>query len=39
MQSQGAAPAPEDASRERALGIVSSNPQQAANVVKEWLQE
>ncbi len=32
-------PPPEEASRERALGIVSSNPKQAANVVKEWLQE
>jgi|WetSurMetagenome_2_1015567.scaffolds.fasta_scaffold00033_57 flagellar M-ring protein FliF len=30
---------PEDLSRERALGIVNSNPQQAAGVVKEWLQE
>ena len=38
MQNQAPA-APEDASRERALGIVNSNPQQAANVVKEWLQE
>jgi flagellar M-ring protein FliF len=33
------APGPEDVTRERALGIVNSNPQQAANVVKEWLQE
>jgi flagellar biosynthesis/type III secretory pathway M-ring protein FliF/YscJ len=30
---------PEEMTRERALGIVNSNPQQAANVVKEWLQE
>lgn len=31
--------APEDISKERALGIVNANPKQAANVVKEWLQE
>jgi flagellar M-ring protein FliF len=30
---------PEDLTREKALGIVNANPQQAANVVKEWLQE
>jgi flagellar M-ring protein FliF len=30
---------PEEVSKERALGIVSSNPKQAAGVVKEWLQE
>ncbi len=32
-------PAPEDISKEKALSIVNSNPKQAANVVKEWLQE
>ncbi len=32
-------PAPEDVSKEKALGIVNANPKQAANVVKEWLQE
>jgi flagellar M-ring protein FliF len=31
--------APEEASKDRALGIVTGNPKQAANVVKEWLQE
>ncbi len=30
---------PEEASKDRALGIVTGNPKQAANVVKEWLQE
>ncbi|HTZ18711.1 MAG TPA: flagellar basal-body MS-ring/collar protein FliF [Dissulfurispiraceae bacterium] len=38
----GAQPAPptsEEAARERALGIVGTNPKQAAGVVKEWLQE
>jgi flagellar M-ring protein FliF len=30
---------PEEMTRERALGIVNSNPQQAANVLKEWIQE
>jgi flagellar M-ring protein FliF len=29
----------EEVSKERALGIVSGNPKQAANIVKEWLQE
>jgi flagellar biosynthesis/type III secretory pathway M-ring protein FliF/YscJ len=29
----------EEGSREMALGLVKNNPQQAANVVKEWLQE
>jgi flagellar biosynthesis/type III secretory pathway M-ring protein FliF/YscJ len=28
-----------DISKEKALSIVNSNPKQAANVVKEWLQE
>ena len=32
-------PSAEDVSKERALGIVNANPKQAANVVKEWLQE
>jgi flagellar M-ring protein FliF len=39
MKASAAPMMPEEASRERALGIVKSNPQQAANVVKEWLQE
>jgi flagellar M-ring protein FliF len=30
---------PEEMSRERALDMVNSNPQQAANVVKEWMKE
>ena len=30
---------PEEVSKEKALGIVSGNPKQAAGVVKEWLQE
>jgi flagellar biosynthesis/type III secretory pathway M-ring protein FliF/YscJ len=30
---------PEEASRERALNIVQTNPKQAAGVVKEWMQE
>ncbi len=36
---QAAPPTSEEAARERALGIVGSNPKQAAGVVKEWLQE
>jgi hypothetical protein len=32
-------PVPVDISKEKALSIVNSNPKQAANVVKEWLQE